>query len=124
MQHHILDQFSENVHPTNGLSNVAMKAIYCELRPNVTCVTSDLSGQGKTEWIKQESFKRRLIPKTFLISDGASYNSLTRQFKDFHIREINSLHVNIISADDSVEVNIFLFQLLTFGIISNDEDIA
>ncbi|PKK68874.1 hypothetical protein RhiirC2_867041 [Rhizophagus irregularis] len=124
MNHHILDQFSEHVHPTIGLSDAAMKAIYQELCPKVVCVTSELSGQGKTEWIKQESHSKRLVPKSFLISDGANYNSLLKQLKDFHIRNVNSLHINIISADNPREVNIFLFQLLTLGIVSNNSDIA
>jgi hypothetical protein len=124
MNHHILDQFSENVHPTIGLSDTAMKAIYRELCPKVICVTSELSGQGKTEWIKQESHRKRLVPKSFLISDGANYNSLVKQLKDFHIRQVDSLHINIISADNPGEVNIFLFQLLTLGIVSNNSDIA
>jgi len=80
-----LDQFSENVHATNGLRTVTMRAIYHELCLKVTCVTSDLSGQGKTEWIKQECYKidRNLI--TLLISNGVSYNSLTRKLKNIHI---------------------------------------
>ncbi|PKY60135.1 hypothetical protein RhiirA4_517409, partial [Rhizophagus irregularis] len=124
MNHHILDQFSEHVHPTIGLSDKAMKAIYQELCPKVVCVTSELSGQGKTEWIKQENHRKHLVPKSFLISDGANYNSLVRQLKDFHIRNVDSLHINIISADNPGEVNIFLFQLLTLGIVSNNSDIA
>ncbi|GBC05045.1 hypothetical protein RclHR1_00600008 [Rhizophagus clarus] len=124
MNHHILDQFSENVHPTIGLSDAAMKAIYRELCPKVVCVTSELSGQGKTEWIKQESHRRHLVLKSFLISDGANYNSLVKQLKEFHIRHVNSLHINIISADNPGEVNIFLFQLITLGIVSNNSDIA
>ncbi|GES78826.1 hypothetical protein GLOIN_2v1764819 [Rhizophagus clarus] len=124
MNHHILDQFSENVHPTIGLSDAAMKAIYRESCPKVVCVTSELSGQGKTEWIKQESHRRHLVPRSFLISDAANYNSLVRQLKDFHIRQVDSLHINIISADNPGEVNIFLFQLLTLGIVSNNSDIA
>jgi hypothetical protein len=124
MHHHILDQFSENVHHTNGLSDAAMKTIYRDLCPKVVCVTSDLSGQGKTEWIKQESYRKRLVPKSFLISDRASYNSLVRQLKDVHIRQVDSLHINIISSDNPLEVNVFLFQLLTLGIISNNSNIA
>ncbi|RIA83302.1 hypothetical protein C1645_834051 [Glomus cerebriforme] len=124
MHHHILDQFSENVHPTIGLSDSAMKAIFRELCPKVTCVTSDLSGQGKTEWIKQQSYRKGQVPKSFLISDGANFNSLVRQLKDFHLRTVDSLHINIISTDNPGEVNIFLFQLLTLGIVSNNSDIA
>ncbi|KAF0553185.1 e3 ubiquitin-protein ligase [Gigaspora margarita] len=51
--HHILDQFSQDVHSTNGLNAETMKTIYRDLYNNVVCVSSDLSRQGKTEWIKQ-----------------------------------------------------------------------
>ena len=56
MHHHILDQFYLDVHETNGLSADTMTEIYHDFCQNVMCVTSDLSGQGKTEWIKETSF--------------------------------------------------------------------
>ncbi|CAI2175317.1 7490_t:CDS:2, partial [Funneliformis geosporum] len=123
MHHHIVDQFSKYVHVTDGLSTVAMETIYRELCPKITCVTSELSGQGKTKFIEQESSKNDKNLVSFLISDGVSYNSLIRQLKNSHIQQDNSLHINIISADNPGEVNIFLFQLLTLGMISNNADI-
>src|SRR5581483_5487670 len=51
MHHHILDQLFLDIHTTNGLNTEAMRKIYMELCPNVVRVSSDLSGQGKTEWI-------------------------------------------------------------------------
>ncbi|CAI2173905.1 15093_t:CDS:2, partial [Funneliformis geosporum] len=124
MHHHIVDQFSKYVHTTDGLGTVAMKTIYSELCPKVTCVTSELSGQGKTKFIEQESSKNDKNSVSFLISDGASYNSLIRQLKNSHIQQDDSFHINIISADNPGEVNIFLFQLLTLGMISNNADIT
>src|SRR5204862_184457 len=80
--HHILDQFSLDVHDTNGLSAEAMKGIYRELCQNVICVSSDLSGQGKSEWIKEESIIKEKFPRSFLISDGIDFNGLVRKFKE------------------------------------------
>ncbi|KAF0498185.1 e3 ubiquitin-protein ligase [Gigaspora margarita] len=74
--HHILDQFSQDVHSTNGLNAETMKTIYRDLCSNVVCVSSDLSGQGKTEWIKQASFEKKKLLRSFLISDGADFGSL------------------------------------------------
>ncbi|CAG8477178.1 1481_t:CDS:10, partial [Racocetra fulgida] len=125
MHHHILDQFSEDVRVTNGLSTKSMKESYRAICEKVICVTSDLSGQGKTEWIKQESYRKMVIPRTFLINDGADFGKLVRQFQKFPIRKtLDSLHINIISADNPWEVNMFLFQLLTFGIVSHQSDIG
>ncbi|CAG8767345.1 22276_t:CDS:2, partial [Gigaspora rosea] len=125
MHHHILDQFSEYVRVTNGLSAKSMKESYRGICQKVVCVTSDLSGQGKTEWVKQDSYRKKFIPRTFIINDGADFGKLVRQFQKFPIRkDLDSLHINIISADNPWEVNMFLFHLLTFGIVSHQSDIA
>ncbi|CAI2175253.1 8941_t:CDS:2 [Funneliformis geosporum] len=52
-----------NVHET-------MKEIYYNLCKNVIAVSSDLSGQGNTEWIKESSYNKKKIPRSFLISDA------------------------------------------------------
>ncbi|CAG8443124.1 10027_t:CDS:10 [Scutellospora calospora] len=125
MHHHILDQFSQDVYATNGLGTEAMKVIYNELHPNnVKCLSSDLSGQGKSEYIRQESFANGKVPRSFLISDGVDFGTLVHKFKEFKIRRVESLHINIVSADHPVDVNMFLFELLTLGVVSNNMDIA
>ncbi|CAG8488111.1 5420_t:CDS:10 [Diversispora eburnea] len=124
MHHHILDQFSQDVHATSGLGFETMKVMYKELCPNLLVVTSDLSGQGKTELIKQVSFEKRKILRSFLISDEVDFGTLVHRFKEFNIRSIESLHLNIVSADFCIDVNMFLFELLTLGMVSNNMDIA
>ncbi|CAG8503791.1 15158_t:CDS:10 [Dentiscutata erythropus] len=118
--HHILDQFSQDVHLTNGLNAEIMKAIYHDLCSNVTCVSSDLPGQGKTEWIKQASLKKKKGLHSFLISDSSNYESLVCQLKDRKIHPTESLHINIMSAENPNEINLFLFELLTLGFVSNN----
>ncbi|CAJ0628335.1 12323_t:CDS:10 [Entrophospora sp. SA101] len=124
MHHHILDQFSQDVYGTNGLNTESMKAIFHELCPNVVSVSSDLSGQGKTEYIIQDSYKKRKIVHSLLISDSLDFRKLVNQLKECKLRQIESLHLNIVSADNPTEVNMFLFELLTLGIVSNSIDIA
>ncbi|PKY42427.1 hypothetical protein RhiirA4_397377 [Rhizophagus irregularis] len=124
MHHHILDQFSSDVHATNGLNTEAMRGIYKELCKNVVRVSSDLSGQGKTEWIKENSFSKGKFIRSFLISDGMEFGRLVRQFKEYKLRPVESLHINIISADYPEDVNMFLFELLTLGIVSTNVDIV
>ncbi|RIA83496.1 hypothetical protein C1645_880465, partial [Glomus cerebriforme] len=124
LHHHILDQFLQNVHETNGLSGEAMKTLYHELCSKIMSVSSDLSGQGKTEWIKQSSFSEKLTPKSFLISDGADFGTLVHRLREFKIRPFESVHLNIISADRPGDVNMLLFELLTLGIVFCNMDVA
>ncbi|POG75640.1 hypothetical protein GLOIN_2v1475340 [Rhizophagus irregularis DAOM 181602=DAOM 197198] len=122
--HHILDQFSQDVHATNGLSGEAMKTLYLELCPNVMSISSELSGQGKTEYIRQYSFSKNLTPKTFLISDGIDFGTLVHRLKEFNLLPFESVHFNIISADRPGDVNLLLFELLTLGVVFCNMDIA
>ncbi|PKB97251.1 hypothetical protein RhiirA5_506678, partial [Rhizophagus irregularis] len=124
VHHLILDQFSLDVKETNGLNNDSMRGIYRELCHNVICVSSDLSGQGKTEWIKEYSFRKKKVPRSFLISDDTEFGSLVRQFKECKLRPVESLHINIVSANYPGDVNMFLFKLLTLGMVSTNVDIA
>ncbi|GBC14823.1 hypothetical protein GLOIN_2v1781959 [Rhizophagus irregularis DAOM 181602=DAOM 197198] len=124
MHHHILDQFSLDVHATNGLITDTMSQIYRELCQNVIRVSSDLSGQGKTEWIKEASFAKKKIPRSILISDDMEFGRLVRQFKKCKLRPVESLHINIVSSDHPEDVNMFLFELLTLGIVFTNVDIA
>ncbi|GBB91806.1 hypothetical protein RclHR1_01920010 [Rhizophagus clarus] len=124
MHHHILDQFSSDVHVTNGLNTKTMEGIYKELCQNTIRVSSDLSGQGKTEWIKEYSFGKKKFPRSFLISDGMKFSKLVRRFKECKLRPVESLHINIVSAEYPEDVNMFLFELLTLGIVSTNVDIA
>ncbi|GES94812.1 hypothetical protein GLOIN_2v1481157 [Rhizophagus clarus] len=124
MHHHILDHFSLDVRATNGLNSDIMREIYKESCQNVIRVSSDLSGQGKTEWIKEDSFKKKKIPRSFLISDDMEFGKLVRQFRECKLLPIESLHINIISANNPGDVNMFLFELSTFGITSTNVDIA
>ncbi|CAG8447585.1 8222_t:CDS:10, partial [Acaulospora morrowiae] len=121
---HILDQFAENVHVTNGLDAESMELLYQEICSDVICVTSKMSGQGKTEWIKEFSFQRDKVPRTLLISDGAHFGILVRQLADCKISAVESLHLDIRLITHPYEVNFFLFELLTFKVVSNGSDIV
>ncbi|KAF0485179.1 e3 ubiquitin-protein ligase [Gigaspora margarita] len=124
MHHHILDQFSEHVHVTEGLDAESMRNIYKELCPNVVAVSSDLSGQGKTEWIKERSFENDLIPRSFLVSDGMTFGELVRRLSETEFREFESLHLNIMLIDYPYDVNMFLFELLSLRIARNGINLA
>ncbi|CAG8850507.1 41838_t:CDS:1, partial [Gigaspora margarita] len=124
MHHHILDQFSEYVHITNGLNADSMRNIYKELCPNVFTISSDLSGQGKTEWIKECSHSYELVPRSILISDGVTFEKLVKQLSETKIKNFESLHLNIMLINHPYDVNMFLFELLSFRVVSNGINIA
>ncbi|CAI2166607.1 8415_t:CDS:2 [Funneliformis geosporum] len=124
MYNYILDQSSLEVHSTNGLDTEEMREIYQELCQNVICVTSDLSGQGKTEWIKETSLIKNQVPRGFLIRDGMDFGTLLHQFKECKLRPEESLHINIVTSDHPEDVNMFLFELLTLDIASSNIDSA
>ncbi|CAG8459689.1 1476_t:CDS:10, partial [Ambispora leptoticha] len=125
IHHHITDQFREHVHVSNGLDSDSMKNIYGEICQDVIRVSSDLSGQGKTEWIRQTSMAKGLIPRSFLVSDDIQYGKFVRQLKENNLRrEFESIHFNILSVKNPGELNRFLFELLTLGMVSNGVDIV
>ncbi len=86
MPNYILDQYSLEVQEIKVLDTETMQEIYQEFCPDILCISSDLSGQGKTEWIKEASFSKRKIPYNFLISDDVE----------------QSLHINILSVDHPI----------------------
>ncbi|CAG8466565.1 13541_t:CDS:10 [Ambispora gerdemannii] len=124
IHHHILDQFSERMCITNGLGENTMKNMYMELCSNVFCVTSELSGQGKTEYIKNAIMEVGLISRSLSISDNIHFDELVQKLKECKLRPIESMHLNIMSVDNPNDVNVFLFELLTLGIVSNKVDIV
>ncbi|RIA94151.1 hypothetical protein C1645_873617 [Glomus cerebriforme] len=89
---YILDQYSLEVQDINGLDNEMMQEIYQKLCPNILCISSNLSGQGKTEWIKEASFSKNKIPRSFLISDYMNFEYLVNKIKEYKFKDIESLH--------------------------------
>jgi hypothetical protein len=124
IQHYILEQFYPNVHETNGLDAETMREIYREFCQSVIRVSSDLPGQGKTEWIKKASSTKEKTSRSFLINDGMGFDKLVSQFKECKLQPKESLHINIVSTDHPEDVNMFLFELLTLGMVSTNIDIA
>ncbi|CAG8563026.1 45905_t:CDS:10 [Gigaspora margarita] len=123
IHHHILDQFSEYVRFTNGLGENTMKNMYRELCPYVDCVTSELSGQGKTEYIKNTSVEDDFVARSLLIGDNIHFDELVVKLKECKFNyNIESMHLNIISANNPYILNAFLFEFLTLGTVTNKLD--
>ncbi|CAB4443214.1 unnamed protein product [Rhizophagus irregularis] len=117
MSNYILDQFSLKAQEINELDTETLQEVYQELFTNITYISSDLSGQGKTEWIKEASYSKQKIPLSFLISDNMNLEYLVNKLKACKLKQIQSLHINILSTDYPEEVNLFLFELF-FKLVS------
>ncbi|KAF0556640.1 e3 ubiquitin-protein ligase [Gigaspora margarita] len=122
MHHHILDQFSEHAHVIQGIDADSMHIIYKELCPNVLAVSSDLSGQGKTKWIEKHSSTHELTPRKFLISDGMTFEILVLKLSDIRLLNTESLHITIMLIDHHYDVNMFIFEFLSFKIVRDRKD--
>lgn len=123
IHHHILDQFSEYVRFTNGLGKNTMKNMYRELCPYVDCITSELSGQGKTEYIKNISVEDDFVAQSLLIGDNIHFDELVVKLKECKFNyNIESMHLNIVSANNPYILNAFLFEFLTLGTVTNKLD--
>ncbi|CAG8487332.1 35591_t:CDS:10 [Gigaspora margarita] len=122
MHHHVLDQFPEYTHVIQGFDEVSMRNIYKELCPNVLVVSSDLSGLGKTKWIEEQSLTNGLTPRKFLISDGMTFGMLVQKLSEIKLQDTESLHLNIMLIDHYYDVNMFLFEFLTFKIVRDRTD--
>ncbi|CAB5385540.1 unnamed protein product [Rhizophagus irregularis] len=121
---YILDHYSLEVREIDELNVATLQEVYQESFSNITCVSSDLSGQGKTEWIREVSYSKLKIPLSFLISDNMDLKYLANKLKKCSLSQEQSLHINILSADCPEDVNLFLFELLTFKIILHDNVIV
>ncbi|CAI2163352.1 4918_t:CDS:2 [Funneliformis geosporum] len=114
---YILDQYSLEFKEIDLLAAETMKEIYKKMCPNIMCVSSDISGQGKTEWIKDASFSEQKVPYSFLINDSMDLRYLVNKLKECTIKHTQSLHINVLPFNCPEDVNIFLFELTTFRIV-------
>ncbi|CAG8631484.1 21109_t:CDS:10, partial [Gigaspora margarita] len=122
MHYYILEQFLEHTHVIQGLDANSMHNIYKELCPNVFAVSSDLSGQGKTKWIEEQSSILGSVLRKFLISDGMTFGMLVRNLSEIRLKNAESLHLNIMLIDHHYDINMFLFELFSFKIVRDRTD--
>ncbi|PKY50617.1 hypothetical protein RhiirA4_530802 [Rhizophagus irregularis] len=118
---YVLDHYSLEVQAINELNAETLRKVYQELFSNITCVSSDLSGQGKTEWIKDSNYSKQKIPLSFLIRDNMDFRYLVNKLKKCNLTYAQSLHINILSTDCPEDVNLFLFELLAFRVTLHDK---
>ena len=117
--HHIVDQFASGAHNVTGMTDVKLRAKFKEALPQVSVVTSELPGMGKTETIFSEAIKREKAVVSFPISGPLSRSDLVHRLASLQIRACDCIHLDIGEVDDPLALDTFLFELIVMGMVSS-----
>lgn len=117
--HHIADQFASGAHNITGMTDVKLKAKFKKSLPQVSVVTSELPGMGKTETICSEASKGGKAVVTFPISGPLSQSTLVHRLANLQIRVCDCIHLDIGEVDDPLTLDTFLFELIVMGMVSS-----
>lgn len=122
---HILDQFAQYVRNLNGLSAKMMKKVMAKLCPTVVRVTSNITGEGKTEWIKNSSYQNGMMPRNLHLSGNVQRTGLVRRFQSLgSLKSFECLHLDIGHVQNASELNMLLFEFLVLGLLNSEDSIA
>ncbi|RUS21205.1 LOW QUALITY PROTEIN: hypothetical protein BC937DRAFT_93351 [Endogone sp. FLAS-F59071] len=124
--HHFLQDFAEFVCFTDGLGAVAMNKLVRSITNDlVQVLTSDISGQGKTHYIKNFAAEAGIRRRTLLICDAIDRAEIIRQL---HVPPLNPqeelLHIIVGNVANASELNMLLFELLVFRVIFDGSEVA
>lgn len=115
--HPFLDHFIGNVHHVQPLSHKDMETVLQTLHPKVLTVLSDVSGQGKTEFINEQAHKQEYFKHTLHISGKVAYKDLISKLNELEINPHECLHIDIGEVSNTRELDIFLFQLIVMKFV-------
>ena len=121
--HHIVDQFASGARNVTGMTEVKLKAKFKETLPDVSVVTSDLPGMGKTETIFSEAIQKEKAVVTFPISGPLSRSNLVHRLASLQMRECDCIHLDIGEVDNPLALDTFLFELVVMGMVSSGTQI-
>ena len=122
--HHIVDQFASGARNVTGMTEVKLRAKFKETLPNVSVVTSELPGMGKTETIFSEAIRKEKAVVTFPISGPLSRSNLVYRLASLQMRECDCIHLDIGEVDNPLALDTFLFQLVVMGMVSSGTQIC
>ncbi|CAG2207730.1 RNF213 [Mytilus edulis] len=114
-----LDQFSDMLSKPNPLSNLSLKTCLNENWEQVTVVTSDTPGLGKTEFIQREAILAKKRSLCIHISGPLNRISIIEGLASLSLRSYNVLHLDIGDVSDPVELDLFLFELIVLRYVSS-----
>lgn len=121
--HHIADQFASGARNVTGMTEVKLRAKFKETLPQVSVVTSELPGMGKTETIFSEATRTGKAVVTFPISGPLSRSNLVHRLASLQLRECDCIHLDIGEVDDPLALDTFLFELIVVGMVSSGTQI-
>ena len=121
--HHIVDQFASGARNVTGMTEVKLRTKFKETLPNVSLVTSDLPGMGKTETIFSEAIRKEKAVVTFPISGPLSRSNLVHRLSSLQMRDCDCIHLDVGEVDNPLALDTFLFELLVMGMVSSGTQI-
>ena len=121
--HHIVDQFASGAHNVTGMTGVKLRETFKETLPNVSVVSSDLPGMGKTETIFSEATRAQKAVVTFPISGPLSRSNLVHRLASLQMRECDCIHLDIGEVENPLALDTFLFELVVMGMVSSGTQI-
>lgn len=115
IHHPIIDHFSSFLHHLQGFDTALLQFCLQTIWPEVTMITSNVPGLGKTEYIRNLACERGCQTKTVHISGPVSRDSLVTRLQKLNIQQCDLLHVNIGEVEDPKFVDACLFQYIVLG---------
>lgn len=117
-QHHIMEQFSSSTRRLDV--DLELRGPLSSVTEHVVLVSSTVCGLGKTEWVRNEAFKRNLGLITFPISGTVDPKIIMNRLIELKLHETvghSGLHLVLSDVDDGVSLGHILFQLLVMGMM-------
>ncbi|XP_048242688.1 uncharacterized protein LOC124148338 [Haliotis rufescens] len=118
INHPLVNHFSENIHKLRPMLNIALSNSIKQLWPDVVVVTSDLPGQGKSEQVQCDAFRKGLDIVPLDVSGNITDVIFMLKLKEISLERDSLLHINIGIVSSAEEIDIFIFKLCILGFMS------
>ena len=110
--HPLIDELSNFVCKVRPLSDKIIEEILQRECPNVTTVTSEVAGLGKTTHIVKQAYSSGKSLTTLHISGQMTKENIVNQLRSMKIRQYNTLHIDVGCLANPMELDTFLFELI------------
>ncbi|OWF52739.1 uncharacterized protein LOC110447384 [Mizuhopecten yessoensis] len=113
-----LEWFHDNVTGIRPLTEIQLRKCFESKWPNVTTVTSDIPGLGKTETVYDIASKHSKSVKTLHVSGLFDKSKIVKLLLDLNLRPHHLLHIDIGMINDPMALDLVLFQLIVTGFVA------
>jgi len=111
----LLSSFVVSVKPISELTESAILQRFC---PNVITLTSEVPGLGKTTMVSRLARQEYKSTAVLHISGVLDREQIIRELRMLHVKPYHMLHINIGNIDRPLDLDLFIFQLIIMGIVS------